>query len=347
MKYLMDWYLDYYDNQNGINKNMQNQDNRKKLYDKIFNTIYENMENTKYHFHVVYGDTDSIMVSMDLANSEGIRYKELEMRKRYINMGNLGSDIINEFLPPPENLEYEKILTPFTILSKKRYVGNLYEQDPNKFYQKNMGIVLKRRDNSRIVKYVVGGVVNKLINTTDLNKGKQEALEYAQQCLYDIIDGKYDINMFILSKSLREKYRTKTDPSHVALAKKMALRDPGNAPAVNDRIQYVFIVVDESKAKTQGDRVETPEYILENHLQIDYKYYIKKQIETPCKQFLDLFNKEEATKIFNRAYDYFDKKQAGLKFDDKSILLKINKVNPEKNTKNKKNNGIHKFSIDF
>lgn len=342
MKNLMDWYLNYYDKENGINKNMQNQENRKNLYDKIFNTIYENMENTKYHFHVVYGDTDSIMVSMDLENNEGIRFKGLEMRKRYIKMGNLGSDIINEFLPPPENLEYEKILTPFTILSKKRYVGNLYEQDPLKFYQKNMGIVLKRRDNSRIVKFVVGGVVDKLINTSDLTQGKKEALEFAQQSLFDIIDGKYDINLFILSKSLKDNYKTKTDPSHVALAKRMALRDPGNAPAANDRIQYVFMVVDKNKVKTQGDKVENPQYLLEHNLQIDYLYYIQKQIMKPCQQFLELFNKEESDRIFKRAEEYFIKKQAGLKYDNKNILDTLNNKS-SKNNKTEQN----KFSIIF
>ena len=41
------------------------------------------------------------------------------------------------------NLEYEKVLWPFIILTKKRYVGNLYEEDPQKYYQKSMGIVLK------------------------------------------------------------------------------------------------------------------------------------------------------------------------------------------------------------
>ncbi len=353
MKKLMDWYLNYYDNENGVNQNMQNPENRKKLYDKIFNTIYENMENTKYHFHVVYGDTDSIMVSMDLANSDGIRYQDLEMRKRYINMGNLGSDIINEFLPPPENLEYEKILTPFTILSKKRYVGNLYEQDPKKFYQKNMGIVLKRRDNSRIVKFVVGGVVDKLINTLDLDKGKKEALEFAQKSLFDIIDGKYDISLFILSKSLKEKYKTKTDPSHVVLAKKMARRDPGNAPAVNDRIPYVFIVVDENKVTTQGDRVENPQYLIEHNLHIDYLYYIKKQIEIPCRQFLDLFNKEESNRIFRRAEEYFIRKQAGLKYDNNTILTTLLKNSNKNKGKDSEDSGkdsdIKKniFSITF
>ena len=38
---------------------------------------------------------------------------------------------------------------PFCLLSKKRYVGMLYEEGPNVDYVE-MGIVLKRRDNAPI-----------------------------------------------------------------------------------------------------------------------------------------------------------------------------------------------------
>ena len=39
-------------------------------------------------------------------------------------------------------------------LLKKRYVGNKYEFDHNKYKQTSAGIVLKRRDNASIVKLV-------------------------------------------------------------------------------------------------------------------------------------------------------------------------------------------------
>ena len=54
----------------------------------------------------------------------------------------------------------------------KKYVGNLYETDPNKFKMKPMGIVLKRRDNAQIVKYVYGGVINIILNEQNIEKAK-------------------------------------------------------------------------------------------------------------------------------------------------------------------------------
>ena len=44
------------------------------------------------------------------------------------------------FLKPPMNLAYEKTLMPFALLSKKRYVGILYEEDLNKGKLKYMGL---------------------------------------------------------------------------------------------------------------------------------------------------------------------------------------------------------------
>ena len=71
---------------------------------------------------------------------------------------------IAKIMPYPQKLNYEKTLYPFIILSKKRYVGNLYEFDVNKFKQKSMGIVLKRRDNANIVKKIYGGIIDILLN---------------------------------------------------------------------------------------------------------------------------------------------------------------------------------------
>ena len=70
---------------------------------------------------------------------------------------------ISAQLDPPHNLEFEKCIYPFLLLSKKRYVGNYYTDFNEDFYTSSMGIVLKRRDNAPIVKHIYGGVVNILL----------------------------------------------------------------------------------------------------------------------------------------------------------------------------------------
>ena len=49
------------------------------------------------------------------------------------------------------------------LFSKKRYIGDKYEFDPNKPKRTNMGVVLKRRDNAPILKIIFGAVIDKLM----------------------------------------------------------------------------------------------------------------------------------------------------------------------------------------
>ena len=94
----------------------------------------------------------------------------------------------------PHNLEYEKTFWPFILFSKKRYVGNKYEFDPNYYKQTSMGIVLKRRDNADILKYVYGVVIDTIINKLDVNK----SISFLQISLNKILKGQFDIKKFII-----------------------------------------------------------------------------------------------------------------------------------------------------
>jgi hypothetical protein len=228
-------------------------------------------------------NTDSVFVNFCLMNKEtGERLTNYHSLEVAIKLGILCGDLINCILPYPHNLEYEKTFWPFIILTKKRYVGNLYFEDPKKFFQKSMGIVLKRRDNADIVKIVVGGIVDKLLN----EGSAKNAVIFARNELKKILSGKYPIEKFIVTKTLRGEYADRTRIVHAVLADRMAERDPGNKPQSNDRIPYVFVEV-KGKVDIQGDRVEHPDYIKEHGLKIDYLYYITNQIMKPAVQFLE------------------------------------------------------------
>jgi hypothetical protein len=71
------------------------------------------------------------------------------------------------------------------------------------------------------------------------------------------------------------------------LADRQAERSYGDRPMSNDRIQYIYIET-KTEPKLQGDRVESPEYIIEHKLKIDYLFYITNQIMKPALKFLDL-----------------------------------------------------------
>ena len=105
-----------------------------------------------------------------------------------------------------------------------------------------MGIVLKRRDNAPIVKYVFGHVIEKIM----IDKDFEATVEWLKETLRKIRDAEFPISYFVISKSLRGYYKNPQGIAHKVLADRMAERDPGNKPKANDRIPYVYKVVDDN-----------------------------------------------------------------------------------------------------
>ena len=151
-----------------------------------------------------------------------------------------------------------------------------------------MGIVLKHSDNAPIVKIVVGGIIDYILKHRDVNK----AVIYTKEVLRKLMDGKYPMDKFVISKTLKSKYKKPQTIAHKVLADRMAERDPGNKPQINDRIPFVYVVKDLGKKKKkdilQGDLIEHPDYVVAHGLKIDYLYYLEHQIINPATQILEL-----------------------------------------------------------
>jgi len=232
----------------------------------------------------VYGDTDSVFFKFNLKdpvnNTDILGQKALEIT---IEIAQQAGELASKFLKKPHDLEYEKTFLPFCLLSKKRYVGMLYELDPNKCKRKSMGIVLKRRDNAPIVKDIYGGIIDILMK----NKNVEEAAKFLQDSLLDIVNEKYGMEKFIITKSLRSGYKNPKQIAHKVLADRIGKRDAGNKPNVGDRIAFVYIEQPNKKA-LQGERIETPEFIKGNNIKINYSFYITNQIMKPVLQVFAL-----------------------------------------------------------
>jgi DNA polymerase elongation subunit (family B) len=192
---------------------------------------------------------------------------------------------VTRCLKKPHDFEYDKVFYPFIIFSKKRYVGNKFEDSSDTFKQTSMGIATKRRDYATIVKNVYGGAIKILLNEKDPIK----AYDFVKKTCNDLVDGKISEHQLTLTKSLRSEYVT--PPAHKILADRITLRDPGNAPNSGDRLQFMYVLppIGQVASKLQGERVETPSFIKEHGLKIDYRYYIEHQIMNPIKQLFGLF----------------------------------------------------------
>ena len=233
----------------------------------------------KVNAEYVYGDTDSIFFKFNPETLEGEPIRGQKALEITIELAIEAGELATKYLKLPHDLEYEKTFMPFLLLSKKRYVGMLYELDPHKCKRKSMGIVLKRRDNAPIVKDCYGGIIDILMKEKDVNK----AVDFTKKFLLDMIDEKFSLDKLIISKSLRQFYKNPNQIAHKVLAERIGKREPGNKPAVGSRIPFVYIQT-KGKVKLQGDRIEDPNYIKKNKLKPDFSFYITNQIQKPVMQ---------------------------------------------------------------
>ena len=264
----------------------------------------------------IYGDTDSVFFTFNLHTLDGQPIRGKEALEITIELAQEAGHLASSFLKNPHDLEYEKTFMPFCLLSKKRYVGMLYEHDPERGKRKEMGIVLKRRDNAPIVKDIYGGIIDILMKKQDI----KQATEFLKSCLKNIVDEKYPMDKLIITKSLRSGYKNPQQIAHKVLADRITARDPGNKPSSGDRIPFVYIHHPNKKA-LQGEKIETPTYIKENNLKIDYSFYITNQIMKPVQQVFAL--------VLEKMWEMQNKKSKAVKLrKDIEILRKT--THPEK-----------------
>lgn len=173
----------------------------------------------------------------------------------------------------------------------------LYEIDPHKCKRKSMGIVLKRRDNAPIVKDVYGGIIDILMKDKNIEK----AASFLLSCMEELIAGNIGIDKLIITKSLRGNYKNPQQIAHKVLADRIGRRDSGNKPSAGDRIAFAYFENNKKKA-LQGEKIETPAFIKENNLKIDYAHYITNQIMKPVQQVFALVL--ENMSGFKKKYGY-------------------------------------------
>lgn len=238
----------------------------------------------------VYGDTDSVFFTFNLQDAEtGEKIRGPKALEITIEIAQDAARLCTQFLKPPMELAYEKTLMPFILLSKKRYVGMLYETNPNKGKLKYMGLSLKRRDSCDYLKDTYGGILNILMKpvSSAAENRVQEAIALMNRDIEQLLCGNVSMDKLSLTKALRGYYKKPEQIAHAVLADRIGKRDPGNKPRPGDRIKFVYFTNNDARA-LQGDKIETPEYIVSAGLNIDYKHYITNQLMKPLQQLFGL-----------------------------------------------------------
>jgi len=237
--------------------------------------------------NVMYGDTDSLFVEFNPKDENGNLLPEGRgARQATIDITGEAGAFITKTLAAPHDFEFDKAFDPMLLFSKKRYAGNMYENNADDYVHKYMGIALKRRDNAPIVKTIFGGAMKMLLDKRDVDG----AFKFVKDKCLELVEGKVSLGQLTVTKSLRADYANPLSIAHKVLADRITQRDPGNAPAAGERIGYIYISPKSGQeaSKLQGNRIETPIYVKDNRLVPDYKHYIEHQLQNPISQAFGL-----------------------------------------------------------
>ncbi len=270
-------------------KQRKNPNAIKKIVDIPYTGFVYDLTTENHHFaagvgNMIVHNTDSVFFIFNLTNVEtGEKIVGKDALEITIELAQEAAHYSTMFLKPPMNLAYEKTLMPFALLSKKRYVGILYEEDPNKGKLKYMGLSLKRRDSCDYLKDTYGQIINLVMK----NGNVMDAIKYLDTSLKTLIEGAVPTEKLEITKALRGYYKNPQQIAHWVLANRIGQRDPGNKPKPGDRMRFIHVTNPNKKA-LQGDKIETPEYITQAKLKIDYDFYITNQLLKPICQFMGL-----------------------------------------------------------
>ncbi len=364
-----DTYL-YYDNvdKQYIIKNKKEKEYTKNEINEIIEI--EELEKTKEHNYVYDLTTENHHFAAGIGNiivhnTDSIYVKFFteftgqEHMNEVFRISEIAAEGCTKLFKKPVEMEFEKVMWPFILFSKKRYACVIWTNEHKHDYIDYKGIQVVRRDNCPYVKDKSMQIFEKILLDRDIPKSIEMGREYSK----NLLDGKVPMKDLVISKSLKgygsyefdkqlickecdkrwykevddkkkyaiqyydeynadkdleynlnkfmqkkhycftckeeTEYKTnKANIPHVALARKMKERDPYNCPQVGERVPYVFKKVTNPKA-LQFERVEDPQYLVQNCIPIDFDYYFEHQFKSAIETiFYPILKDELEEKMF-------------------------------------------------
>lgn len=254
---------------------------------------------------VIYGDTDSVM----------IRFRgRVTFQESFAHAARLADRVTRALDRPPMRLLFEKCYHPYDLHGKKRYLGRKFMAPPPGAPPPSLALpadAAERRrmmDDQRDVKglqtvrrdgcLLIPEIGNAVIDTLLFDAAPDAAAALVRAALRELVARRTPLEKLVISQKLSKadsaydaldkNGKPKAVPAHVAVARRRAARDPGDAPYSGDRVPYVCI--DRGRAvwterqrrdAKMCDRAEDPAYVVAQRLAIDWLYYVDRQLEVP------------------------------------------------------------------
>lgn len=219
---------------------------------------------------VVYGDTDSCM----------IWHNGSKNRKKNITMANEIVAYINRGLPKPLKLLVEKYYEKMAFLTKKRYL--MYDGKT----VTTKGVANSRRNYCTFTRDLYANTIKVMFE-----HDQDEVFTYVFEQMLRLIKGEVPLKELAMTKSVKplESYRSTSIP-HVIMYRRLIAG--GDVVELGNRLEYLFVDLG-YKCKLQGEKMYTPQEVASKSLQVDYLYYIEKQLVTVMDELLSLLGRDK------------------------------------------------------
>lgn len=160
------------------------------LYSTLESSIRHIEASSKWRAKVVYGDTDSVFVLLKGRSKE-----------EAFSIANEMASEITQLNPKGVILKFEKVYLPCILVSKKRYVGYMYEtEDQVEGHLDAKGIEMVRRDNCSATTKLQEKALRILFKTKDVSLVKAYLVEQWQKMCIGL--DKVPLKEFIFSKEV-------------------------------------------------------------------------------------------------------------------------------------------------
>ena len=219
-------------------------------------------ENPKWNAKVIYGDTDSMFVS--IANASV---------KEAIKIGNEMAEEITKRNPEPIKLQFEKVYCPLVFNSKKHYAGYKWEtESQSEINLDTKGIENVRRDTCEAVSKTIEKIIKILFQKKDLSLLKQSLYTSFDK----IISGKVISKEFIFSKSVKfGTYRGDNAPPSATVAFNLYKKDKNFFPSYGQRVPFLVYNNPLGERTLVNSVISPDEFFSNSSYTINCDYYIE------------------------------------------------------------------------
>lgn len=227
---------------------------------------------------VIYGDTDSIMISTDCQDYKTVMNRIAEEIKKKINA-----------LYRAIQIDVDGIFGPLLLLTKKKYAAMKLTMKNKTLvrHREEKGVDIVRRDCPRIAKRVGGLVLQEILSGKPMEEMTAGVHEQLRRLKAELENGEVPLSEFEIVKELSrnpEAYSKAESQPHVQVALRRKAQGHKDGTLQGHTVPYIICTTTEGTSRSQAERAYHPDEVKSRprDLNVDMLYYLERQVTGSC-----------------------------------------------------------------